>query len=83
MTKIKQEIHRLDSAADSVGDTCEFEFVPSIKRPKSIYIRLNGRRIAQRARDGSGTWVPLIPGYNVVDETSGSLSIYFVGKRVH
>jgi hypothetical protein len=84
MTKIKSEIHTIDSIDG--GPTCEFEFVPSVKRARLLYVRLDGRRIAVRGRPGTPqarTWVSLEPGYRVLDAPNREIVIEYNGARVH
>jgi hypothetical protein len=63
--------------------TCEFEFVPSAKKARAIYIRFDGERIAYRGAPDSPqakTWVTMVPGYEVIDATPDVLEIRFAGE---
>jgi hypothetical protein len=73
MTKPKSEIMPCQPGKPDDGSahhTCAFEFVPSSQRPREIYFVFDGRRIARRGRLATGEpgWLPLIEGYDVVDE---------------
>ena len=51
--------------------SCQFEFWPSKKRTKEMYIRFDGRRIAYRGHPGTPqarTWVAIDKRYTVRDE---------------
>jgi hypothetical protein len=84
MNNTKSEFHKIDTGGD--GHTCAFEYVPSAKRARAIYLVFDGKRIAHRGDpDGShqGEWVSMVPGVEVVDEADGRLSIYFEDRRLH
>jgi hypothetical protein len=65
-----------DFAKLDMGGThnCEVEFWPSQKKPREIYIRFDGQRIARRGHPDTPeakTWVPLDARYRVRDEAGG------------
>jgi hypothetical protein len=65
---------------------CSFEFVPNSKRPREIYVVFDGQRIAQRGirlATGEPGWMPLIDGYEVLDEAPDVIAVFFGGQRVH
>lgn len=67
----KSEILQISSPDDA--HTCAFEFVPHKERPREIYIRFDGVRIAARGTrlaTGEPGWVPLVEGYEVTDEAA-------------
>ena len=48
----------------------EFEFVPHQNKPKAIYLRLGGERVAYRGKPNTpqaATWVSMKSGYRVED----------------
>lgn len=47
-------IHFIDEDA---GHTLEMEFVPNLKRPKEIYVVIDGQRVAYRGHDER--WIPM------------------------
>jgi hypothetical protein len=70
---------------ENQGHACALEFVPNSKRPREIYVVLDGRRIATRGQsvaNGQPAWVPLIEGFEVLDERPDLLAVYFHGKRL-
>jgi hypothetical protein len=74
---MKSEFYQIDTGSD--GHTCAFEYVPSAKRARAIYLVFDGKRIAHLGDpDGphQGEWVSMVPGVEVVDEADGRLSIY-------
>jgi hypothetical protein len=87
MSKPKSEIIPCQPGNDgSAHHTCAYEFVPSRKRPREIYIRFDGRRVAKRGRSltiGHAAWLPLIEGYDVVDEAPERIAVFFGGERLH
>src|SRR5262249_36300685 len=46
MNNTKSEFHKIDTGGD--GHTCAFEYVPSAKRARAIYLVFDGKRIAHR-----------------------------------
>src|SRR5262249_24943517 len=59
----------------------EFEFVPHRHRPRAIYLRLDGERIAYRGKPNTpqaATWVSMKSGYRVEDNAAlDSVTVYF------
>jgi hypothetical protein len=63
--QMKSEFHAMIS---DEGHTVQMEFVPNARKPKAIYIVVDGQRVARRGRPGTPqarTWVPMIPGCEV------------------
>jgi hypothetical protein len=67
---------------DHDGHVCQFEYVPSSRNPRAIYVVFDGRRIAERCQRGTGTWVPMMPGFEVADE-GYKLSVYHDGRLIN
>ena len=65
----------------------EFEFVPHQNRPKAIYLRLDGERIAYRGKPNTpqaAMWVSMKSGYRVEDNTAlDSVTVYFDDVRIN
>jgi len=65
----------------------EFEFVPHQNKPRAIYLRLDGERIAYRGRPNSpqaATWVSMKSGYRVEDNAAlDSVTVYFDDVRIN
>jgi hypothetical protein len=89
MSKPKSEIIPCQPGNPDDGSahhTCACEFVPSRERPREIYIRFDGRRVAKRGHSltiGHAAWLPLIEGYDVVDEAPERIAVFFGGERLH
>jgi hypothetical protein len=84
MNNTESEFHQIDTGGD--GHTCAFEYVPNAKSARAIYVVFDGKRIAHRGDpDGPhrGKWVSMVPGFEVVDEADGALSIYDEGRLLH
>jgi hypothetical protein len=71
---------QISSADDGTGHTCGFEFVPSMRRPRTIYVVFDGVRIARR---WLRKWLPIVDGYAVEDEAPNAIVVYFDGERMH
>lgn len=68
-----------DLIGDDSGHVCQFEYVPSRRNARAIYVVFDGRRIAHRG-DPNGPhrgWVSMVPGVEVIDTAADKLSIYF------
>jgi hypothetical protein len=62
------------------GHTCAFEFVPSAKRPKAVYVVFDGKRVAYQGDHAE--WVSMVPGYQVRDADDGDgIVIDFDGRN--
>jgi hypothetical protein len=65
----------------------EFEFVPHQNKPKAIYLRLDGERIAYRGKPNTpqaATWVSMKSGYRVEDNAAlDSVTVYFDDVRIN
>jgi hypothetical protein len=74
---VKSEFIPID---DRRGHTCAFEFVPSAKRPKAIYVVFDGKRIAYRGDHAE--WVSMVRGYQVRDVDDGDgIVVDFDGRN--
>jgi hypothetical protein len=51
-----------------LGERCALEFVPRQSKPRAIYVRFDGERIAYRE---SGRWIATRPEYKVRDINDG------------
>src|SRR5262245_15631165 len=65
----------------------EFEFVPHQNKPKAIYLRLDGERIAYRGKPNTpqaAMWVSMKSGYRVEDNAAlDGVTVYFDDVRIN
>ena len=78
MNRKSKRIAATETGSNS-GHTCEFEVLPSTRKPKAIYVIFDGRRIAYR---DAGAWVSMVPGFEVRDEAHDKLTGLFEGKAL-
>ena len=67
---------------DMRGHVAEIECVPSIKKPREMFFRFDGTRIAYRGHpdtDQAKTWVTLVRGFEVVDVDDKTIAVYYEG----